>query len=261
MKIKTLQWNIGGGKIRKINSDPKQDIGSLISSYSEDGLDYIISKIKEWNPDIVTLQETHANKNIVQVKIIAKQLGFSYFVNDKYSDSHIEKGQYLCQSIISKYPIFKNSFVFFKNPHFKTQAKDGSMWLSIDKGYTSVDITLPNNEILHVSTLHLLPFPRFKREHNDPEVIEVLRDVSNKILIKMKSPTLIQGDFNIDDKSLKMYLPELLTAVDEIETIEPTTPNSRRYDHVLYKDLRFIKYKIYDDVLTDHYPIISEFDI
>ena len=71
MKIRTLQWNIGGGKIRDINSDPTKEIDSVISSYSEEGLDYIITNIKELNVDIITLQETHSDKNTIQAEVIA----------------------------------------------------------------------------------------------------------------------------------------------------------------------------------------------
>ncbi len=261
MKLKTLQWNIGGGKIRDIDSDPTQGIGSLVSSYSLDGLDYIISKIKEWNVDIITFQETHADKNIIQAKVIAEKLGFPYWTNDKYDNSHIEDGQDLCQSIVSQYPIGEHSFKLFNNPLFEVKVPSGDIWISHDKGYTSSEITLPNDKTLEVGTLHLAPFHRFLREYNDPEVIEVLKDVSEKIESNIKELTLVQGDFNIDDASLKSHLPELLKILNEVETIDPTTPRGRKYDHILYKGLILKKIEIYKDVLTDHYPIISEFEI
>lgn len=260
MKIKTLQWNIGGAKIRKIDADPTQEIGSLVSSYSEDGLCYIIEKLKGYNADILTLQETHADKNDIQSKVIAEQLGYTYWINSKYSNSHIEEGQDLCQTIISRYPISNNSFEYFKNPYFEVIAENGDEWISHDKGYTSSEITISKNKI-GVGTLHLVPFPRFKREYSDPKVLEVLKDVQLKIIPKLKQVNLIQGDFNIDSELLGKYLPELSLKMSEVRTSEPTTPKGKRYDHVLYKGLNFIQSTIDKNVLTDHYPIISEFEL
>lgn len=74
MVIKTLQWNIGGGKIRTPSSNPE-----LEQSYSIDGLAEIAQLAKKYDPDIVTLQETHANDNFVQVDKLAKDLGLPYF--------------------------------------------------------------------------------------------------------------------------------------------------------------------------------------
>lgn len=56
MIIRTLQWNIGGGLVRLEESDPKDSL-----SYSVDGIEAIIQKIREYHPDIITLQETHSN--------------------------------------------------------------------------------------------------------------------------------------------------------------------------------------------------------
>lgn len=99
MKLITLQWNIGGGKIRAINSD-----STASKSYNRDGVEYITSLLKGINPDIITLQEVHCNKDVDQVSNIASRLGLGYYVSDFYADSHIEKGQRLGQAIISKYP-------------------------------------------------------------------------------------------------------------------------------------------------------------
>jgi endonuclease/exonuclease/phosphatase family metal-dependent hydrolase len=261
MKLKTLQWNIGGAKIRDINSDPTQGPGSLNPSYLNYDLEYIISKIKEFDVDIITLQETHVNQNVIQAKLIAERLGFQYWVNDKYSESHIEDDQDLCQSIISKYPISNHSFEFFKNPYFKSMQENGDEWVSFDKGCSFVQVSLPDFKNITVGTLHLVPFRRFKKEYNDTEVIEILNNVSSKIEPKIKDITLIQGDFNVNDKSLKLHLPNLFNYINEINTDDPTTPKGSWYDHVLYKGLHLINYKVDSSVLTDHYPIISEFEI
>lgn len=261
MKLKTLQWNIGGGKTRDITSDPTKDVGSVISSYTIDGLDSIISKIKEFDVDIITLQETHANSNIIQAKVIADKLGFKYWVNDKYNDSHLEKGQDLCLSVISKFPISAHSFELFKNPLFENKAENGDIWVSHDKGYTFSEITLPDDKILKILTLHTVPFHRFGVQYNDPRSIELFNNISGLLIPKIAGQALIQGDFNIDDQSLRTYFPELLGVLDEVYTRMPTTPKGNKFDHVLYKNMQYVKNEIYNDVLTDHYPLVTEFEI
>lgn len=261
MKLKTLQWNINGAKIRTSDSDPTKGPGSIKPSYIHKGFDYILEKIKEYDADVITLQETHADDTKIQAEIIAQKLGFPYWINDRYEDSHLEQGQGLCQSVISKYPIANHSFEFFNNPHFEVRAENGDHWTSHDKGYTRAEIILPNDKTLTVITLHLLPFRRFKLRLEDPGVVKIFKDVSSKILPKITEATLIQGDFNTDDVSLKPHLPELLTVMQEIEAVEPTTPGDSRFDHVLYRGLQLVRNRVYSDVLTDHYPIISEFEI
>lgn len=256
MKLKTLQWNIGGGKIRGSDSDIVLD-----TSYSLDGVDYIISKLKDFDADIVTLQESHAKGDNIQAEYIAREAGYRYWINDEYDDSHVEKGQRLCQSILSKYPINQHTFEFFNNPHFEVRTPQGEMWISHDKGLSSVAVQLPDAKSLHIGTLHMVPFRRFNREFTDMQVQNVLEDVSEKIQNKLKDLYLIQGDFNIDRQSLRAHFPKVLALMEEIEVMVPTTPKGRKYDHILYKGFKPVVTKIYDGALTDHYPVYNEFEI
>ena len=100
MNIKVLTWNIGGGKILGESSDP-----SLLASYSEDGFEYIVKTLREENPDIIALQETHKNEQDDFVSSIAKELNYKYYIHDSTSPSHIDKDYQLGHAIISKYPI------------------------------------------------------------------------------------------------------------------------------------------------------------
>ncbi len=70
MKITTVQWNVGGGKIRDESSDVSQE-----TSYELEGIEYVIDKLKSYQPDIITLQETHADVDASQAAAIARALG------------------------------------------------------------------------------------------------------------------------------------------------------------------------------------------
>lgn len=255
MKLTTLQWNIGGGKIRAINS------GSTVSeSYNRDGVEYITSLLKDINPDIITLQEVHCDKDVDQVSNIASKLGLGYYVSDFYADSHIEKGQRLGQAIISKYPISSHTFELFINPQYKNIWEDGSIAVSHDKGITSVEVEVDSKKA-RIITTHLIPFRRFDVDPISTEAEVVMEDIQNK-LHNMSNIVLIQGDFNLDYVSLRTILPNLfINDMGEVLQTVPTTPKGRKYDHVLFRGLKMKKTYTNDTALTDHFPVITVFEV
>lgn len=253
MKLKTLQWNIGGGKIKDINNLDNE-------KYMFDGLQYIIDEISKYNPDIVTLQETHESGECNQAKVIAERLGYFCFINDVYDKSHIENGQGLGQAIISKFPIENHSFSFFENPNLEIITPEGEKWISHNKGVSRVLLNISTDKSIEVATLHLVPFRRFN--------VDVLNDSFKKLrdniqnLISPKNDTyILQGDFNFDNESLVGLINLTELNVKEVLQTRPTTPKNRKYDHIVYKNLEHISSETNNNVLTDHYPIISTFEI
>ena len=69
MNLTTVQWNIGGGKVR----DRKG------TAYELDGVDQIVATLQAANPDIITLQEVHKNEAVDQAQDIASRLGLQYY--------------------------------------------------------------------------------------------------------------------------------------------------------------------------------------
>lgn len=260
MTIKIVQWNIGGGKIRDIDSDPTKTVGAIKNSYSKEGFDYIISKLKELSPDIVTLEEAHEDDVTIQAEVIAKSLGLGYWISDVYCDSHVEKDQKLCQAIISRFPLSNHAFDLFYNPHAKLITEAGEEWISLDKGYSFAEATLPDNSKLGIGVLHAFPFRRFGLDYAGTEAQKILKSIEELISKTKISPMILGGDFNINDGSLKQYLPNIMSDFDEIILQEPTTPKDRKYDHVIYSGLKLIDSKIHNEVLTDHYPVSATFE-
>jgi endonuclease/exonuclease/phosphatase (EEP) superfamily protein YafD len=256
MIIKTLQWNIGGGKIRKAEDDPSD---ALV--YRNNALEVIIATIKKIGPDIITLQESHSNDKDLQAKDIAASLGLPFFVNDIYAPSHLENGQHLSQTVISRYPLGQHHFELFLNPHIETTGPDGSRWVSHDKGATSCVITMPNGAILDVRTSHSVPYRKFDIDAWDEVFSPVRNDMARKL--SSRSPLyLYQGDLNHDDASVKQFLPTLFeNNLEEVILDHPTTPKGRWYDHVLYRGIKHVRSVVVTDVLTDHFPVYSEFEV
>jgi endonuclease/exonuclease/phosphatase family metal-dependent hydrolase len=250
MKVKTVQWNIGGGKARK----PDSDI-NLLSSYDTDGLDEIIKLLKELSPDIITLQEVHSDATSNQAETIAKAVGLKYCVSDFYADSHIEKGQKLGQGIISRYKITDHSFQLFTNPQYEVVWEDGSKAISHDKGVTTCVIEVDGKPLV-LKTLHAIPFRRFEIDPLGEDARPVLEDMQAKL--KVEDDFIIQGDFNLDYPTLAPVLPKLFAQANEITLDNPTTPKGRKYDHVVFRGLSLISTQILDNVLTDHYPVVTE---
>lgn len=256
MQITTVQWNIGGGKILRSGSDP-----ITMSSYSEDGLDYIVDYLRTIQPDIITLQEIHINDALNQAEYIASKLGMEYWISDALADSHIEEGQKLSQAIISKYPISDKEFQLYVNPNKQAPSDDGStIWYSHDKGLTRCNINL-GETMLSTTTTHLTPFRLFSIDPQSEEGRHILQDVENK-LVNNSAHQLIQGDFNLDFAQLAPIFPGLIHEdLKELSIEEGTTPKGKRYDHVLYKGIRLVESEINKEMLTDHYPIVTKFEI
>lgn len=82
MRIAT--WNIGGGFIK---SD--KDI------YETEEVGYFIEELQKIQPDIACFQEVHISLHTNQCELIAKALGFDFFVVETIADSHIQNDQKL----------------------------------------------------------------------------------------------------------------------------------------------------------------------
>lgn len=255
-KIKTIQWNIGGGKIKKAKDDSTD-----VESYKYEGIDYIIDKLKSYNPDIITMQETHANDECTQAEVLSKELSLPYFFNDVYDYSHKEDGQKLGQAIISRFSLDSHNFELFINPRLRIIRPNGEEWITHNKGISTCMIEVADNYRLYIQTLHLVPFLKFGVEPLSEELKSIRKSISDKVLSN-KVPFVLQGDFNYDDDRIKKFLPEIFTEeMKEIKLNNPTTPRGRKYDHIIYSGLKISSFRIDDSVLTDHYPLCVEFEI
>lgn len=254
--IKTVQWNIGGGKICNQDDNPQDTL-----AYCHDGFNVITEKLQSLKPDIITIQEGHMDEKGSQIEEIAELLGLKYFVEDPYADSHIEKGKRLSQAIISRFPILNHKFTLFLNPKFETLGPRGKHWLSHDKGVTSCVVQFNENVKINIKTSHSFPYRPFKVNPLSEATSALRLDMGEKL--KPESEIyLYQGDLNYNGLEIKELLPNLMQdGVREALLNVPTTPKGRKYDRVLFKNLNYIKSQVITDVLTDHFPVYSEFEI
>jgi endonuclease/exonuclease/phosphatase family metal-dependent hydrolase len=254
LKLKTLQWNIGGALTRASDADAKSE-----HSYATPDLQHVITVIKANNPDIITLQEVHKNSASDQGEQIAKTLGWSNFYTDIYDQSHLQEEYGLAQSVLSRFPTSQHTFKLFYNPQLKITRPNGEEWISHNKGLTTCVIDTGNVPVT-IATLHMMPFRKFGVAVGDPRLKRLIDDVS-RMIKSLTSPLILQGDFNINEVSLASVFGPVLGEKVEVLAKEPTTPKGRHYDHVLFSGVSHTVSKVVAGVYTDHYPIYNEFEL
>jgi exonuclease III len=122
MELKTLTWNIGGGKLLQDGAYPLR-----VASYAEDGLDAIAGLLQSEEPDVIALQETQQKEGYDQVALIAGCLGYEHYFHDSTSDSHIDTDCRLGHCVISRYAISQHRFGLFENPNAQVTAKTAAL--------------------------------------------------------------------------------------------------------------------------------------
>ena len=233
MNIRTLTWNIGGGKLLEDGKDP-----NVMASYSVDGIGIIARQIKAADVDIITIQEAHGDENDNQVAQIARELGYVHHFYDATSDSHIDSAYKLGNGLISRFPISDVQTGRFINPGINFEI-EGRKAFTHDKGYGSCLIHV-NDIAIHTTSLHLIPFRSVGLEFDSEIAQQILSSVSAELKSEpVRAYRLIQGDFNIHSDTVRDYLAKIFTSdsLNEITLNVPTTPKGRKYDHVLYSGL------------------------
>lgn len=254
MLIKILQWNIGGGGVRQAGSDVHNDF-----SYKRNGLAVIKKVLSKYQPDIIFLQEVHRDRTCSQTKELANFLNTPYYLEHKYTISHLDDNQDLCLAIISRFSIRQSRFKLFKNPKI-IFVFHGKKVTAHNKGVLSCFVSIKNKSLC-LESLHLFPFRRWSLDPMSRLAGEIKRDILQKIKTRAKN-FILAGDYNYNDARVKNYLPCLFKEkVKEIVLSQPTTPKGRCYDHVVYRGLRLKKCKVINSVLTDHFPVYCEFEI
>lgn len=246
-----LQWNIGGGLVRAEDTKPDAEYDRL-------DIGYLAELIRQHEPDIVTLQETHADEYGSIPQQLAEALGYTEWRNDTHGASHLTKGQNLGIGVLSRHPIVRHEFRPIIAPEKMVVFRGRPPARLHNKGMTSTMIELPG-ATLQLGNTHQFSFRIMNESPYEPQH-DLLRETISDFLRPGSGPYVFQGDFNVNDSTLQKFLPQLFAAgVQEVARSGPTTPENHYYDHVLYRGLDLVKTEIRSDVLTDHYPVISQF--
>lgn len=246
--LKIATWNIGGGYIYDYSN----------GKYDRYCLEYFVKHLKTISADIICLQEAHVPTNPIaptQADIIAKQLEIDFTsiaVCDSCNESHLQSGQLLSVAILSKYKILDETYTRLPNPNLKYNQKDGSVWVSHDKGFLITTIDWSGIPIT-VSSVHSLPFMAFERDPTEPDFQNIIDAMEHIIISQEQHPSIFAGDLNYPNvKRLlpKVFESEYRLAFEDVITFPPL---ECQLDYVIVsRDWRVEKSQV-TKVLADHY--------
>lgn len=246
--------------------------------------------LSEQNPDILCLQEVSkkvdlsVNPDFISKSAIdgaTKNLKHSFFSQNLIlKDCHLinfhqkasfdfnfggylETGNYLKSSceIIRKFNVFVKKYT-------ETKVIDWEKWPnSQSKAVQIVDLQLPNSKKLRVLNYHGI---WTKEKVGNDETLKACR----KILAfarEVNYPAIIAGDFNLfpDTPSMEIFYNDFISLVDEYN-ISTTRPKSNELSHLkrnvvdyilVSKDVKINTFEVLDSDISDHLPLLLDFEI
>jgi len=237
MELKVLTYNIQHGL----------DYIKLLNKERVINLDKICDIIKQFNPDIISLNEVYNDVekkvSVNQAKYIAERLGYEYFYFGK-AITILETVEY-GNAIISKYPINNPKIHMIEDPIIKDENVHYET-----RNLIECDINI-NNDIYKIFVTHIgLATTEQKNGIN-----------KLKSLINNNGKIIIMGDFNMEEDNENII--ELSKLVDNtsylIEGSKLTYPsiNSRmKIDYIFTKNINVKETKVIKEVGSDHLPVL-----
>lgn len=264
---------------------------SLNVSIFDENNKKLTSFLQEINPDIICLQEvTRKVDNFAFDSFITKDavdqatpnLPYSFYApnwcikNFKQNNFHgkeifqhdfggfIECGNY----IKSKFEITKGESIFIQN-HFSylTNWESMASYLGEEPRMVQIaDIKLRDSKKLRILNYHGI----WSRDKRGSEKTKSASQKLVQLADKASYPSIICGDFNLfpHTKSMKIFKEKYLSLVDEFK-ITHTRPKSNELSQVkrnvvdyifISKELEVKKFKVIDSDVSDHFPLLLDFD-
>ena len=214
------------------------------------------SEIKKYAPDIILLQEvdmyTDRVNQIDQLQIYRNVTGLNYTTFGSNID--FENGAY-GNAILSRYPILKSENYI------------NTKFIKENRGILYIEISI-NGKKIEVLNTH---FPT-----KEGERLIFAKQISRIIKNKNCSDIIIGGDFNFGLEPIKPHcykvnvkdkyeeLEELKRIFKDAEFKEKTYPVENvegELDKIMYNGSLILKsIKRLDDKISDHYPIMADFE-
>lgn len=287
--IKIMTWNIGflygkGSEGPGYEYKPKE--------FYDERLKKIASQIKEWNADIICLQEidfkSHRSHGIDQAQFIAMEAGYPYVAEATSWDANYIPFPYWPTSrhfgsmksggaILSKYPIVRHEVELLAKP------ASHAWWYNIFylHRYLQNAVIQVGETKFSVVNLHLEAFDKSDRQTQ-------IRHLLAKI--KSEKVDFVAGDFNMvpasaakkrnfpqstddyeNDRSFELMresgmleaIPEEIYSKDEsLYFTFPSWKPDRRLDYIFYRQNRkMMRAEVMNSNISDHLPLRASFQI
>jgi endonuclease/exonuclease/phosphatase family metal-dependent hydrolase len=242
------------------------------------------------NADILCLQEVtkaidlSANPEFVskpQIDRAAKNLKYEFYnpitilkdfqVNNFHKKENftfdfggfIEMGNY----VKTKFEISKKEHLYVKKSG-NIKITDWQKWPKcFSTGVQIVDLKLPKSKMLRVINYHGI---WTKEKVGNIETLNACRKILS-LAKEIEYPTIIAGDFNLfpDSPSMQVFYKDFISLVDK-HNIVTTRPNSNELSHLernvvdyilVSKNIKINSFEVLDSDVSDHLPLVLDFDI
>lgn len=286
--VKVITWNIGylygqGSEGPGYEHREKE--------FYEEKLEVFAKEIKEWNPDVICLQEidfeSSRSGDLNQAQYLAKKTGYPYVAEAvsweanyipfpywplKNNFGRVKSGG----AILSKYPLKNHSVTLLTKPMSQP------WWYNLfylHRYFQTVTVELGDKNFKIVN-LHLEAFDKVDR-------LKQVRKLANKVI--EENVDFVTGDFNMvpasASKRSKFYneddyendpsyetmmtsklaevIPDDIYAKDEKAYFTfPAWAPDRRLDYIFYKpSLKMMRAEVLNSALSDHLPLRATFQI
>ncbi len=250
MRMKLLQWNI----------------------WFEEDIKKVAKFIKAQKVDVICVQELSQNfpknGNINTAEALGKWLGMNFVYKIGQREKIKNKIKWLGNGIYSRYPIQHSRAKYIQTPHgvsqrFPDYARQGRI-------YIEADINV-HGQTYTVGTTHAA----FERSMKDtPRKKKEIKKILD-IVAKKKARYIFAGDLNAEPQStlikgVKRYLkhtgPDFrfvtYTTKPHLKTYKDHAPLQWRIDYVFATaDIKIKRAKLVKTTVSDHLPIVVDFDI
>lgn len=195
----------------------------------------------------------------IMTETISHATRLPHFKTLRSEESWIYIGKHYGMAIISKFPLEKYEKVLLPNPKFEATRDDGDHWVMHNKyaQYARLNIEgIP----LNLFSLHYFPVHHFKKKMSGIEMKPYRESLIETFRSKgFETPTIIAGDFNDKETTLKKAFPELFSTGELATalTVETTlVDGDDQLDHILYTKKHFkVQSAEAKPFLSDHYYV------
>jgi endonuclease/exonuclease/phosphatase family metal-dependent hydrolase len=227
---------------------------------------------KSTNPDYVSKKPIDSVTKDLKfelynpITIMKDFLGKNFHKKDTYVfdfEGFVEMGNY----IKSRFEIVKKEHIYLK----KTKSIKITDWNNWPKDFATgvqiVDLQFPNSKKLRVLNYHGI---WTKEKTGNEETLNACKRIL-ELAKEVNYPTIIAGDFNLfpNTASMRVFYNDFVSLIDK-HNISTTRPKSNELSHLrrnvvdyilVSKDLKINSFEVMDTNISDHLPLILDFDL
>jgi endonuclease/exonuclease/phosphatase family metal-dependent hydrolase len=203
-------------------------------------LDYHVSRVREWSPDVLCLQEAHeyVDGSKGQAETLAEAVGYKDVHTVAISPSHLAPGAELSLSVLSNFKIANPRYTQFPNPGLSNVGPNGEQWILFDKGYLTADL-IGDEVSLTLVNAHCFPLHYFGVTAADAQFSPMWADFAEDLLnIAANGPVIAVIDLNYEP--IEALLGELFSHGRYTNAFSrtPTIPKGIQQDYIIYTESR-----------------------